>query len=93
MELQSWINASIFVSSVPRQLTTPLNLHTSKLAKWLDEKIKPLTANKYTITDALCFAEEIRKVHVDKDHIFVSYDVTALFTAVPFKDTTEILFN
>ena len=41
----------------------------------------------------LCFAEEIRKVHVDEDDIFVSYDVTALFTNVPLKDTNEILVD
>ena len=64
-----------------------------KLAKWLEEKLKPLSINEYTITDAFDFADEIRNVSVNEDDILVSYDVTALFTNVPLDETINILVN
>ena len=64
-----------------------------KFAKWLEEKLKPLSINEYTITDAFDFADEIRNVSVNEDDILVSYDVTALFTNVPLDETINILVN
>ena len=46
------------------------------LAKWLEEKLKTLFLNDFTITDAICFSEEIRSSPVGEDDILVSYDVT-----------------
>ena len=62
-----------------------------KLAKWLEEKLKPLSVNQYTIDDALGFSKEIRKHPVLEDDILVSYDVTSLFTNVPVQETINIL--
>ena len=54
------------------------------LAKWLEEKLKPLSVNDFTITDAIRFSEEILNSPIGEDDISVSYnDVTALFTNVP----------
>ena len=64
-----------------------------KLAKWLEEKLKPLFINEYTITDAFDFAEEIRNLSDNEDDILVSYDVTALFTNLPLDETINILVN
>ena len=50
------------------------------LVKWLEEKLKPLSVNEYTITDAFEFADEIRFIPMNDENILVSYDVTALFT-------------
>ena len=32
-----------------------------RLAKWLDEKLKPISINEFTISDPLRFFEELRK--------------------------------
>ena len=61
------------------------------LAKWLEEKVKPLLTNVYTISDIFQFCQDIRNTSIDVDHILVSYDVTALFTNVPAQETIAIL--
>ena len=67
------------------------NTYNYPLAKWLEEKLKPLSTNAYTISDIFQFSEDIRNISVDADHILVSYDVTALFTNVPAHETIGIL--
>ena len=52
------------------------------LAKWLDDKLKTLSINNYTISDTLMFAEQLKELSFDDDDILVSYDVTSLFTNV-----------
>ena len=44
----------------------------------VEETLKPLSVNEYTITDAISFSEEIRNLPINEDSILVSYDVTAL---------------
>ena len=61
------------------------------LAKWLDEKLKPLSVNRYAISDTFAFAEEIQNLKVDENDILVSYDVTSLFTNVLLKETIEMI--
>ena len=60
-------------------------------AKSLDEKLKPLSVNRYTITDIFSFAEEIQNLVVDENGILVSYDVPSQLTNVPFQETIEII--
>ena len=61
------------------------------LAKWLDEKLKPLTINEYTISHIFHFSEEIQHLQIGNNDFLVSYDVTALFTTVPLEETIQIL--
>lgn len=63
------------------------------LAKWLDTKLKPLSLNRYTVTDIFEFANEIRDLEIANGDILVSYDVSSLFTNVPLDETIEILAN
>ena len=63
------------------------------LAKWLEDKLKPLSYNKYSILDIFEFAEEIRAKGINEDDILVSYDVVSLFTNVPLDETIGILVN
>jgi hypothetical protein len=76
-----------------RPILSATGTYNYKLAKWLEEKLKPLSINEYTITDAFDFADEIRNLSVNEDDILVSYDVTALFTNVPLDETINILVN
>ena len=63
------------------------------MAKWLEDKLKPLSYNRYSILDIFEFAEEIRAKGINEDDIPVSYDVASLFTNVPLDETIGILVN
>ena len=65
-----------------RPILSATGTYNYPLAKWLEEKLKPLSTNAYTISDIFQFSQ---------DHILVSYDVTALFTNVPAHETITIL--
>lgn len=74
-----------------RPILSATGTYNYALAKWLDEKLKPLSVNRYTISDTFAFAEEIQNLKVDENDILVSYDVTSLFTNVPLKETIEMI--
>lgn len=61
------------------------------LAKWLDEKLKPLSTNDHTVNDIFQFASETQRRLVNEDDVLVSHDVTALFTNVPVSEAIQIL--
>ena len=61
------------------------------LAKWLDDKLKPLSLNQHTATDIFDFVNEERELKINKGYILVSYDLSSLFTNVPLDETIAIL--
>ena len=76
-----------------RPILSATGTYNFNLAKWLEEKLKPLSVNEYTITDVFEFADEIRSSPMNEEDILVSYDVTALFTNVPLSETIDILVD
>ena len=70
-----------------RPILSATGTYNFKLAKWLDEKLKFLSINKYTISDPLKFAEKLREKQMAEGDILVSYDVASLFTNVPVDET------
>lgn len=60
-----------------------------KLAKWLDEKLKPLSVNKHTVSDIFVFANELREMKIKDCEVLVLYDVWSLFTNIPVDETIE----
>ena len=76
-----------------RPILSATGTYNYALAKWLDEKLKPFSTNKYTISDIFEFAQEIQQLQFNKNDIFVSYDVSALFTIVPLEESIHILAN
>ena len=76
-----------------RPILSATGTYNFNLAKWLEEKLKPLSVNEYTITDAFEFADEICSIPINEEDILVSYDVTALFTNVPLSETINILVD
>lgn len=52
-----------------------------QLAKWPDERLKPLSTNDFTVDDIFQFTDEIQHKFVNEDDALVSY-VTALFTNI-----------
>ena len=74
-----------------RPILSATKTYNYDLAKWLEEKLKPLSINEHTITDTFKFAEEIRNASFHDNDIIVSYDVTSLFTNVPLDETISLL--
>jgi len=74
-----------------RPILSATGTYNYPLAKWLEEKLKPLSTNACAISDIFQFSEDIKNIPVETDHILVSYDVTALFTNVPAHETITIL--
>ena len=73
-----------------RPILSTTRTYNYSLAKWLEEKLKPLSTNAYTVSNIVQFSQDIRNTSIDVDHILVSYDVTALFTNVPAHETITI---
>ena len=66
-----------------RPILSATGTYNYNLAKWLEQRLKPLSLNRYTITDTFVLADEIRTHTMNEDDILVSYDGTALFTNEP----------
>jgi len=76
-----------------RPILSPTGNYNFKLAKWLDEKLKPLATNAHTVDDIFLFAEEIQNKVVNEGDVLVFYDVTALFTNIPVDEAIQIRAN
>ncbi|XP_022783275.1 uncharacterized protein LOC111324056 [Stylophora pistillata] len=74
-----------------RPILSAMGTYNFKLAKWLDEKLKPLSTNIHTISDIFEFVDALHDMEVDDRCVLVSYDVTSLFTNVPVDETIAIL--
>ncbi|XP_068738974.1 uncharacterized protein [Montipora capricornis] len=74
-----------------RPILSATGTYNYALAKWLDEKLKPLSINRFTITDTFAFATEMKETKLNEEDILVSFDVSSLFTNVPLDETITIL--
>ncbi|XP_068684490.1 uncharacterized protein [Montipora foliosa] len=72
-----------------RPILSATGTYNYKLAKWLDEKLKPLSVNDHTVGDIFVFADELREMKIKEHDVLVSYDVSSLFTNVPVDETIE----
>ena len=74
-----------------RPILSSTNTCNYKLAQWLNDKLKPLSVNQYTVTNAFEITKEIRDLNLRDGDILVSFDVTSLFRNVPLEKTIQIL--
>ena len=75
-----------------RPILSATGTYNYKLAKWLDERLKPLSANEHTIGDIFSFgADDLQEMEISNHDILASFDVSALFTNVPVDGTIAIL--
>ena len=74
-----------------RPIISATHTYNYALAKWLDEKLKPLSCNQYTVKDTFEFVNEVQSLEINGGDILVSYDVTFLFTNVLLDETIQIL--
>ena len=56
-----------------RPILSATETYNVNLAEWLEEKLKPLFINEYTVTDAFAFADEIRTHSMNDEAILVSF--------------------
>ena len=74
-----------------RPILSATNTYNYKLAKWLDQKLKPLIVNKHVIDDVFKFVDDIKRKQAGTSDILVSYNVTSLFTNVPVDETIDYI--
>ena len=61
-----------------------------KLAKWLNDKLKPLSTIGQTISDIL-FADDLHEMKIADQDILMSYNISSFFTKIPVDETIKIL--
>ena len=78
-----------------RPILSATGTYKYKLAKWLDEKLKPFSVNDPTVSDIFLFADDLHEMKIYEQGILVSYNVSSLFTnipvLIPVDETIEIL--
>ena len=57
------------------------------------EYLKPLTKNKFVITNIQQFPSMLNNVPLSEDEEDVSYDVESLFTNIPIKETINFIYD
>ncbi|CAH3151296.1 unnamed protein product, partial [Porites lobata] len=63
-----------------RPILSATGTYNYKLAKWLDEKLKPLSVNEHTVNDIFVFADELREMKIKDREVLVSYDLLRIAT-------------
>ena len=58
-----------------RPVLSATQTYNFTLAKGLDDKLKPLANNQYTITDTFKFVNEVHSLTINNGDVLVSYDV------------------
>jgi hypothetical protein len=77
-----------------RPIISSIGTYNYKLAKYLDEILKPLTTkNNYIIKDTFDFVNKVSKLETTDEQHVVSFDVESLFTNIPTDETIEIILN
>ena len=74
-----------------RPILSATQTYNYALAKWLDDKLKPLVTNQYMISNTFEFVNEVHELVINNGDILVSYDVSSLFTNVPLEETIQLL--
>ena len=66
------------------------------LTRFLCDLLSPLVPNDYFCKDTFSFVSQIKNANLSKKFL-ISYDVTSLFTNIPFQETiditTSLIFN
>ena len=74
----------IHKSAVPlRPIVSFVNSPAYNLSKFLSRILSGLVKNNYSVRNSWEFVEYVKNCHVQKNEIFVSFDVVSLFTSVP----------
>ena len=69
-----------------RLIVSSIGTFNYNLARFLCDFLSPLVPNDYSCKDTFSFVSQIKNVNLSKKFL-VSYDVTSLFTNIPFQET------
>ena len=75
-----------------RPIVSSIGASNYNLAHFLSDLLSPLVPNDYSCKGTFSFVSRIKNADISKTFL-VSYDVTSLFTTIPFQETTEIAIN
>ena len=75
-----------------RPIVSSIGTFNYNLARFLCDLLSPLVPNDYSCKDTFSFVSQIKNANLSRKFL-VSYDVTSLFTNIPFQETTDIAMN
>ena len=77
-----------------RPIISAVQTYNYKLAKFLDEILKPL-ANKggFMLKDSFDFVNRVSKISLTPNQAMCSFDVNSLFTQIPVLETIELILD
>jgi hypothetical protein len=76
-----------------RPIISAVQTYNYKLAKYLDEILKPLVNKEYMLKDSFDFVNKVAHLNPEKDKFLVSFDVESLFTNIPTVETIDIIIK
>ena len=77
-----------------RPIISAIGTYSYRLAKYLDEILKPLASNNNRMLhDTFDFVNKVSKLNITRDSYLTSLDVESLFTNIPTSETIEIILN
>ena len=75
-----------------RPIVSSIGTFNYNLARFLCDLLSPLVPNDYFCKDTFSFVSQIKNANLSKKFL-ISYDVTSLFTNIPFQETIDITTN
>ena len=76
-----------------RPIISAVGTYNYRLAKYLDNILKPLVDATYILTDTFDFVNKISHLDTSSDKNMVSFDVESLFTNIPTQETIDIIIK
>ena len=67
--------------------------YTYNTSKVFANYLRPLSKNKYTISDTLKFLDLLKSADINDNYEDVPFDVVSLFTSIPVVETIEYILN
>jgi len=86
--------AKIHKENAPlKPIISVVQTYNYKLAKYLDEILKPKVDQTYMLKDTFDFVNRVAEIDHGVDRYMVSFDVESLFTNIPTVETIEIILK
>ena len=84
--------SSIYSFPKLRPIISSIDTFNYNLARFLCDLLSPLFPNDYSCKDTFSFVSQIKNANFSKK-VFVSHNVTSLFTNIPLQETIDIAIN
>ena len=74
-----------------RPIVSMINTAEYKLAKYIDQLIKPHVPDQYSVTLNAQFLERLKEFNIEERDYCLSFDVVSLFTNIPLEETIAMI--